>query len=350
MRWSLLICVPILVGACAKAPPATRGTSATAAGAKAAPPAQQQEELRAKKPRLGEASVYVDGKPIAVMRVPEMPLGLKAHDVTTNGLSTPRYFMGEYLKSLGVDLAKVKGFQAYGGSRVAVVDGDELRRIQNGLQLSYSRGDAGKPRLIWAVANLHANTTIDMVSAICVYVDKEPPVLKDHELYYPDGTKVEGVPYAPKEISKGTRVYVDGQLVATVKRKEIPSSITLGGDPEHPRYSLGGWLTNAGIQTKGAKTIDFISGDDLIEHMDAKEWEAKKSDLAFTLPRHNQGQVAVAAGSAKAAKVSAVQIFINKKAPERKVVPAEDIDDQISGDDDRGNAMGGSGGASDEEL
>src|SRR5262249_33743518 len=154
------------------------------------------------------------------------------------------------------------------------------------------------------------------------------------ELYYPNGDKVEGVPYAPSEISKGTRVYVDGKLVATVKRKEIPSSIQMGGDVEHPSFSLAGWLKNAGVDAHGAKTLDFLAGDDVIAHMDSKDWEAKQKDMSFTLPRHNQGQVAIAAGDAKAAKVSALQIFINKKAPsDRKVVPAVDITDQSSDGD-----------------
>jgi hypothetical protein len=333
IRWGILLSIPLLAGACAKAPPAQGLRPAKPSEKVAAEPAQQEAQPP-KKPRLGEAAVYVDGKSVAVMRVPELPLGLKPHQVRIS--SEPRYFIGEYLTALGVDLAKVKGFHAYGGSRVAVLDGDELRRDQKGIQLSFTRGDSGKPRLAWAVADLKANTTIDMVSALCVYVEKEPPVLKGHELYYPDGTKVEGVPYAPAEVSKGTRVYMDGRLVATVKRKEIPNTLIVGGDAEHPSYSLAGWLANAGVDAKGAKTIDFLSGDDLILHTDY----AKAKDLAFTLPRHNQGQVAIAAGNAKAAKVSALQIFIKKQAPERKVVPADDITDDV-----RPN-----GGSSDDEF
>jgi hypothetical protein len=341
MRLSLLISLSLLVGACAKAPPATKAASESATAAKAAA-APTEEKLDAKKPRMGEAAVYVDGKSVGVMRVPELPLGLKAHELPQGR----RYFMGEYLTALGVDVAKLKGLQAYGGARIAVMDGDEVRRIQNGLHISFTRGDSGKPRLIWSVVHPRVNTTIDMVSSLCVYVEKEPPVLKDHELFYADGTKVEGVPYAPHEISKGTRVYLDGKLVATVKRKEIPSSIQSGGDVEHPSYSLAGWLANAGVDATGAKTVDFLSGDDLIAHMDSKDWDAQKKEFAFTLPRHNQGQVAIAAGSAKSAKVSALQIFIKQKAPDRTLVAAADISD----DDRAGTKGGGGGGGSDDEL
>ncbi len=351
MRYALLLTTlfgAAMVAACAKAPPAGVGTGTTQTAATPAP-ALTEEVLREKKPRIGDATVYVDGKPIAVMRTLELPIGLQPHDINRSGHVTKRYFMGEYLKALGIDVAKVKALHAYGGTRVAVVDHDELQRIQNGIQISFTQGNRGKPRLIWAVADLKMNTTIDMVSAIAIYLEKEPPTLQDRQLAFADGKPIDGIPYAPQEMSKGTRVYVDGRLVATVKRKELSNKLVVGNDLEHPRFSLAAYLDSLGVDATNAKSLDFVSGDDVILRMDSKKWDADQASFAFTLPRHNQGQVAVAAGSAKAAKVSALQVFIKTQPPARTIARA--VDDSARGDDTSGpNSGGGGGGGADDEL
>lgn len=356
MRPFLLLSATLLVAACAKAPPATRGSgqSATAAKATAAPPAAQANQdgtQQVKKPRNGEASVYVDGRQVGIVRALELPMSLKAHDIPQK-VGGPRhvYFVGEYLQSLGVDLAKVTAVHAHGGNRVALLDGDEFRRVKNDLQMSFTMGDSGKPRLRWAMKDLKANTTIDVISAITVYVDKKAPALDANgDLVYADGTRVDGIAYAPKESSKGTRVYVDGKLVATVKRKELPSTLLLGDDAANPSFSLARYLDSVNVDAKNAKAMDFLSGDAVIRREDNKAWSADKADFAFTLPRHNQGKVAVAAGGAKAAKVSALQIFINKEPPSRTIT-APTSDDSVNGGGGGGGGGGGNnaGGADDE--
>jgi hypothetical protein len=355
MRPLLLLSTTLLcVAACAKAPPATRGSgqSATAAAAAKAP-AANQDVPQEKRPRNGEASVYVDGQQVGVVRALELPLTLKAHDIPqkTGG---PRhvYFVGEYLQSLGVDLSKVTAVHAHGGNRVALLDGDEFRRVKNDLQLSFTMVESGKPRLRWAMKDLKANTTIDVISALTVYIDKPAPTLDaDGDLLYPDGQRVEGIAYAPKETSKGTRVYVDGKLVATVKRKELPNTLLLGDDVANPTFSLARYLDSVKVDATHAKAMDFLSGDSVIRREDSKAWSAEKAEFAFTLPRHNQGKVAVAAGGAKAAKVSALQIFISKEPPAR-TIQAPTSDDTGSGGGGGGGGGGGNapGGGADDEL
>ena len=46
-----------------------------------------------------------------------------------------------------------------------------------------------------------SNTTIDVVGALCAYVEKEPPRYdkKQRALFAADGTKFEGIPYANAE-------------------------------------------------------------------------------------------------------------------------------------------------------
>jgi hypothetical protein len=343
----------VLVASCAKAPPASRATGPSSAAMAAAPTqagAPQAALQTEKKPRIGEAALYVDGKPIAAIRALEIPAGLRTHEVDTAGYVTKRYWMGEYLKALGIDTSKIKAFHVYGGARVSVLDGAEFQRVQNGIQFSFSQGDRGKPRIMFAVANLKVNTTVDMIGAIAIYVDKEPPTLHEGHLAFADGKEIEGIPYAPAEMSKGTRVYVDGKLAATVKRKELPTDLVVDADVgnANPHYSLAGYLKTIGVDATNAKSMDFVSGDDVILRMDSKTKDADKASFTFTLPRHNQGQIAVSAGAAKSAKVSALQVFLKTPPPARTIVPAED---DVRNDANRGSGQGqgqGGGGADDE--
>ena len=329
---ALLVAAPVFGLACAKPSPVKENTKAPTSAAAAMP---TQEVLREKKPRIPEAAVYVDGKAVAAIHSLELPTQLKLHDST---VGTPRYYMGEYLTALGVDVAKLKAVHFYGGSRVVVVDGDEFRRIQNGIQFSFSRGDGGgKPRLMFAVAKPKVNTTVDMLTAAAVYVDKAPPHLVEHnQVAFDDGQPIVGIPYAGSELSKGTRIYVDGKLTATVKRKELPNGLLVDNDAEHPRFSLTGYLKSIGVDASKAKSVDFLGNDEVILRLDGKTTSA--GDLAFSLPRHNQGHIAVPAGNAKAAKVSALQIFIDTKPPARTVVQAQDdVRDDAKNPDQGGN-------------
>jgi hypothetical protein len=166
-------------------------------------------------------------------------------------------------------------------------------------------------------------------------------------LAFADGKEIEGIPYAPSEMSKGTRVYVDGKWTTTVKRKELAGDLLVGSDTENPHYSLPGYLKTIGVDASGAKSMDFVSGDDVILRMDSKTADADKASFTFTLPRHNQGKMAVPAGQAKAAKVSALQIFVKTQPPARTIARAED---DVRNDDHQGQGQGGGGGGADDEL
>ena len=97
----------------------------------AAEAAQAAAEAKEKQPRLGEAAVYIDGKPVGVLRRQELPL--EARRVTSSSsaraTTTTRYSLIEYVTALGVDPKKVRAAHLYGGSRVVVVDRAELARI-----------------------------------------------------------------------------------------------------------------------------------------------------------------------------------------------------------------------------
>jgi hypothetical protein len=336
----LLLAAATLVGgvACRKAPPQA-GSSNSAPIATPAP-AAPVADVALRKPKNREPAVYVDGTPVAAVRILELPASLPSHKSPI--VPGPVYYMGEYIKALGIDVAKVKALHVHGGASVATLDGDEFRRVQNSIHFAFAQGDRGKARIMFVVSHLKAATTVDMISAVTVYIDKEPPTYnKAGYLTDAEGNEIEGIPYASKEISKGTRVYVDGKLAATVKRKELPNGLLLDSNTENPRYSFSGYLSSIGVDAKQAKAIDFIRGDEVILREDDK---AQTDAVAFSLPRHSHGRMAVPAGEAKAAKVSAIQVFVKNAPPARTIVQAKD-----DGPDDAKQGQGGGQGGSGED-
>jgi hypothetical protein len=327
-----------LVAVCAKNP-ASPGATAKAAPAPNAgdlasqvqdETQEQQARAMEKRPRFGEAAVYVDGRSVGVLRALELPPKLAPHLVPiAGGEHAPRYAVTDYVRALGIDLAHVKGVHFYGGTRVVPMDGDELRRLGDRLMFSFAQGDRGKPRMHWPSEPIAVPTTIDIISALTVYVEKTPPAFdrKCHCLVDGAGVAIEGVPYAPVEQGKGTRVYVDGALVATVKRKTLTNDV-LVSDEAHPRFSLARYLAKAGVDVTRAREIDFVSGDDLFSRMSPKEWLLEKESLTFSVPARNQGQAVLEYSSHEThatheTRVSAIELFVTKAPPSRAVTEVE---------------------------
>jgi hypothetical protein len=350
-----------LVAGCAqkRTQPVAQSASPKATAPVAAP-AEEASAEKEKRPRFGESVVYVDGKPVGVIRATELPVGLKGRVVKLGeGYESTRYGFVDYVRALGVDKKRIKALHLYGGSRAVVVDQKELARIGDGITFSFTQGDRGKPRVHWPPVKLNVNSTIDMVTNVAVYVEKEPPVLVDRVLVMPDGSPIEGkVPYAPEEQGNGTRIYVDGTLVGTVKRKKITNDMLASQgrpDPDNAnaklapanakledQFSLLAYATKLQPAAQQAKSIDLVAGDDVVAHLSS---EGARS-LTFNVPARNRGQAVVdvpGAEGTRRARISALQIYVNSAPPTRAVVKLDDAPEAAIG-----SGQGGSG--SDDEL
>jgi hypothetical protein len=305
-----------------------------------------------KRPRFGESVVYIDGKPVGVLRSTELPSKLKGRLLKLQeGYETTRYGVVDYVRALGVDAKRIKALHLYGGSRVVVVDRAELTRIGDDILFSFVQGDRGKPRLHWPAVKLHTNSTIDMVSNVAVYIEKEPPVLNGRDLVMPDGSPVQTkVPYAPEEQGNGTRVYVDGALVGTVKRKKLTDDmLATGGVGGDNRFSVLSYANKLRSDAKQAKAIDLVAGDDVIAHLTSETART----LTFTVPARNRGQAVVDLKAEDgepqtriSARVSAVQIYVNATPPKRTLTKIEDAPEANT----KPSQGQGGGSGSDEEL
>jgi hypothetical protein len=342
IRISPALAAIFLVSACAPAPPPPPVKRLRALISERLP-VFQPDRLPEQKRRFREAAVYVDGKPIGVLKHSELPptLPLRKQRLA-DGREVPRWRFSEYLTAAGVPFERVRAVHFLGGrDRAAVILGDELRKHRETLVFSFTRGDAGKPRVHWP-AGIVMNTSIDTIAAVTLYVDKEPPAYnsRDHSFSFADGKAIEGVPYAvPEEALKGTRVYVDGALVSAMKRKTLPSSMLVpGSDERAPRFSLEAWLTSAGVDPAAARATELLSGEDVITRLGPKEWDTERKTLAFSLPRRSQGRIllhlppddpAVRAAGASVAdpslRVSAIMIYKNVTPLKQPLAPLAEL-------------------------
>lgn len=299
-------------------------------------------EKKANKQRMKEALVYVDGRQIGVMRITELPPLLKRHEYTlADGRTAARWNLVEYIESVGVDVRKIQDLHLYGGrDRTARITGDELRRVRSELYFDYTRGEkGGKTRMRWPEHGIKMNTSIDNVMAMAIYVDKPAPTYSTevYALTFADGKAIEGIPYAPVEEGHGTRFYVDGVLLGTMKRKQLPDSLLLPGSDTAPTtdaglvhsFSLIAYLASVGADINHAKTIDYVGGDDVVARIPGSVVAKDPNSLAFSIPAHSHGKIlmklpesaADSGSTATEAKVSAVEIFIKTAAPKREITP-----------------------------
>lgn len=348
---AILASAAIGVGGCAKRTTGQVAPRATAAVV-AAPPARTLEELEGqeRRVRVRETAIYVDGVQRGILRAQELPASVQPHvEITRPGNERVlRWYFTDVARGLGLDLTKLKAAHFHGGARTSIVDQKELVRIGHELAFSFTMDDRGKPQMQWPSKKLHVSTLIDMLSAVAFYVEKEPPRLLEDgiTLVLPDGAEVgEGLAYTNPEQGTGTRVYVDGALVDTVKRKRLTNDLLANGGVESgetSKFSLVAYAKKVGVDPSKAKSVDVLAGDDVIARLPA----AKASEVTFGVPRHNRGHAMLdlpTKDGRREARVSAIQFYVKTPPPARKVVAIDDAPEAQKPSGDRAQQGGGAG-------
>ncbi len=278
---------------------------------------------RRKRKRYRDAPVYLDGTFVGMLKFSELPPSLPTIVRTLeDGRKVLRFGWSDYLESIGAPLEKVRAVHMYGGRDiVCVVSGDELRRVKNTFRFSFTRGNAGLPRLELPPGGVAYNTYVDKVRALAVYVDKVPPSYENNALHMPDGQTLppNTYPYADGERHGGTRVYLDGAYRVAFKRRQLKSPWQLDPSDRGSPYRMGAALRGLGV------AIDHLARVQLYDRRDRllRDWQGEDTKrlakLQFTLPKHNRGRILVvpetAAGEALA--VESIQLFWHNKAADR---------------------------------
>src|SRR5262249_44606142 len=162
----------------------------------------------------------------------------------------------DYAASMGVDAKSIKAVHLYGGTRISTVDGDELRRLGDGLTFGLLMNERGKPRVNWPPGALHVPSHGRLLHPGPFHVDDEPPSPDAHgNLVMPDGARVaeDKMPYEAADSNSGTRVYVDGALVGAVKRKKLTNDLLVNTANDTSTFSLGAFATKLGVDPSKAK-------------------------------------------------------------------------------------------------
>jgi len=270
--------------------------------------------------RYKDPVVYVDGKPVAVMKYPELPRALPVawrDDVElldfkpgdkgprTRPVRYRQYRVADYLQSLGIDLKKVKMLHIHGSlARVAAVTGDQLRnQVRDSLRFDFARETEGKVR-IYIPSDLKTNATFDKISGgFAVYINKEPPKVTEDDTLELDGKPVVGIPYYGQPMRGGVRVYLDDRLATVIKRNQLPKPDRVDASGA-PIYTLMHVLASQGVDTKKVAEAQLVYQGARAQLLDASEL----GELTFAAGSKAKGQILLSDGD----HANAIMLYTRK--------------------------------------
>jgi hypothetical protein len=302
-------------------PPVATSVPAPAASAPASGPEAGHGQNRASR---DDAAVVVDGREVAVLRHGELPPGVPM--VASPTSAQARYFrVADYLGAIGVDVGKVRAVHFLGNrGRVASIEGVELRREPKRFVFDFTRTTEGSPAVMWDTTGLRNTKRIDLIRGVVVFASSEPRAVDLAKGCYPTATG-ECDDEAVQEPAHGTRVYVDGRVVANIKRKQ------LGDGTGTSASSLLDALRAAGVATSSLRGVEIVADDavvaravgaDLGAHLAAVKLEGTRGGrgrAVATVPAELVGGGA-ADGPAKA-RVEAVVAYRRVPTPVRPLAP-----------------------------
>jgi hypothetical protein len=230
-----------------------------------------------------ETWVYVDGVPRGALIFAELPVALPpAWKDDVEGLDFHpgdpgphekkiqllRWRLADYLRLIGVDLARIKMVYLHGNGYVAI-PGDRFRKNADGITFDLTGNDLTASRFYWPT-DMPTNTSYDRYAAVSVFIDKPPLTLDEHNNPFIDGVEVMGIPYHGTPERGGFRVYVDNKLAMVVKRNELGAT----GRISNERWDLKKLLAGHGVKAQP------VAGD-LVMARDMHVQQRERLDAAY---------------------------------------------------------------------
>jgi len=252
-----------------------------------------------------EAWVYVDGKPVGVLRESELPpiekvwvdqieeLDFKKGDPGPHQriYQTRRWRFSDYLEWIGVKLSKVKAVLIHGGRGTVFIAGDDFRKTKADLHFDLIGNDLLKLRFYLPGAlRPKLNTSFDRYAAVSVIVDKPLPSVDEYNSVVIDGVVVEGIPYYGQPLRGGIRVYVDGRLEVIIKRNSLGDEGRVA--PGQDEWSLEQLLAARGVSIADIESADLLDTVQKATRIDAATLHA----LSFTTSSQASGAVKLSNG------------------------------------------------------
>ena len=280
-----------------------------------------------------ETWVYVDGVPRGVLLLPELPPAMPhawyddvegldfhpgdkgPHDKKIQSL---RWRLADYLKLIGVDLAKVKYVYIHGTGYVAI-PGAQLRKFADGITFDFTGNDMSKTRFYWP-GTMKTNTSYDRYAAVSVFIDKPPLTLDAHNNPFIDGVEVNGIPYHGTPERGGFRVYVDNKLALVIKRNELGAQGRVNPEDKtgEPRWSVKQLLAARGV-TAEPVAADYAISQNLTTQTRQRLDPAAVKDLEFSAPANSSGGFVF--GKEKLTGGCALLLYTQGHVPADKPIP-----------------------------
>ncbi|MCB9563201.1 MAG: hypothetical protein H6709_16170 [Kofleriaceae bacterium] len=272
--------------------------------------------------KFKEAWVYVDGRPVGLLREAELPplpevwvdqvelLDFKAGDPPPHERTYQvlRWRLSDYFEAVGIDLKKVKAVLLHGGKGTALIPGKDFRRTKDKLLFDLTGNNNLKLR-VFLPDSLDLNTSFDRYAAVSVIVDKPMPSTDDENDVVIDGTPIQGIPYYGQPLRGGIRVYLDGRLALVIKRNALGDEgrVAAGED----RWNIAAMLAARGVDTKRVDAADIIGIDESATRVDG----ATATGLTFTTESQAQGAVTLSNGQ----ETNAILMWSKGKVPPVRV-------------------------------
>jgi hypothetical protein len=217
--------------------------------------------------RFKDVVVYLDGRPIGVLSFGELPITLKPTWVKVKKeqnkpASCPDclawkwgeqrfYKFTDYLKALGVPIAKIRELHVQGPrptNTIVATARDLESKAADGFLFRFGADVGGKPipRVPENFGNLFGP---DKVTAVMIYVTKQPPKIQPGIGFVLDGKELDGVPYYGEPLRGGVRIYLDDRLVTVIKRSELDVKQATQASDGTLHWPLYGFLKSRGVDT-----------------------------------------------------------------------------------------------------
>jgi hypothetical protein len=339
VAWTAALVGALLLSGCKakEHAPAAVDSSKTTEVVKATPPVDKSpEELSAKHGAkwvdpdndgggagfkgFKEAWVYVDGKPVGVLREVELPplpevwldqveqLDFKAGDPGPHEriYQVRRWRLADYFDAVGIPRKKIKEVIIHGGKGVVLIPGDLFRKYADGVLFDLTGQQETKLRVALPYElNKQVNNTYDRYAAVSVIVDKPAPTVNESDDLMLDGVQLEGIPYYGQPLRGGIRVYLDGKLAMVIKRNSLGDEGRVA--PGTDAWNVGAPMTARNVDASKVTAIDVLDPMQVVTRLPDHDVNA----LSFSTSTQAQGAVVLASG----APMTALMLWTGKAPP-----------------------------------
>lgn len=259
--------------------------------------------------------MYLDGRPLAMLRFGELPVGLEpiwhtqrrrlpfrpGEPIAYEEVKVRRYRVVDYLRALAVPIEKIEEVHIHGARNTAIViSREDLVKHADNVLFKFAGETFGKP--IPLIRELPVGTSFDDLQALTIYIERKPPTLAPDQTLVLDGRPVVGIPYHGEPLREGIRIYVDNRLAAVVKRNRLQTT------PGTVTWRLEEVLARHGIEAKRLARVELI-------HRDARTTSLPWRDLSFVFDPAGSGEIDVGEQGLPA---NALALFTKPEPPPRR--------------------------------